>query len=271
MREHPWRIAFWGVRGSLPVARAEFLEYGGNTSCVSADCGETLVVFDAGSGLPELGRRLAGGPGRRLDLLIGHVHLDHILGLPCFQPLHDPAMEVHLYGEARDGLRFRERLEAVLGPPYWPLGLDDFRAKITVHELTPGQTFELPGGITVRTLRANHPNGCLLYRLDGGGKSLVYALDCETEPETFRELAEFARGAGLLVWDAAFTPEDLPARRGWGHSSWKDGAALREAAGIGAAYMAHYAPEYTDAFLRELEEKAGPAVRFAREGMEVLL
>lgn len=255
----------------MPVARADHLEYGGNTSCVSVDCGKTLVVFDAGSGITELGRLLSGVSGRRIDLFFSHVHLDHILGLPGFQPLHDPAMEIHIYGERRGNVSFRTQLDTILGPPYWPLGLNDFRAGLTVEEIAPGQTVPLPGGLTMRTLRGNHPNLSMFYRLEGSGKSAVYALDCEIEPGIFRALTDFAQGAGLLVWDASFLPEDLPARRGWGHSTWEEGAALREAAGIGQAFMAHYAPEYTDDLLREAERLAGASVRFAREGMEVIL
>lgn len=264
-------MRFWGVRGSLPIARADVLQYGGNTSCVSVDCGETLAVFDAGSGIAELGRHLAGRGVRRIDLFFSHVHWDHVLGLPMFQPLHDPGVEIHIYGETRGGADFRTQLDTVVGPPYWPLGLRDFHAALTVHDLSPGETVTLPGAVTVRTLSGNHPNQTLVYRLEGGGKSLVYALDCEAEPQVFRALTEFARGAGLLVWDASYLPQDLPAKRGWGHSCWEEGAALREMAGIGQAVMSHYAPEYTDDILRKAESLVPSGVFFAWEGMEVQL
>lgn len=266
-----WDVTVWGVRGSMPMAGAGYVEYGGNTSCVSVDYGEGIAVFDAGSGLVRLGNSLKGRQKKRIDLFVSHVHLDHIIGLCSFQALHDPEMEIHLYGEARCGVGFREQLDAVLSPPYWPLSLADFRARIEVHELKPGDQAALgaSGEVTVSALRGNHPNLCLLYRMESAERSIVYGLDCEMEENIFRELVQFSRGADLLIWDACYTEDDLARRRGWGHSCWEEGAALAREAGVKLALMAHYASEYTDEFLREQERLAGSAVRFAREGMEI--
>lgn len=98
-----WKITVWGVRGSMPAASEEFLQYGGNTSCVSVDCGGFLAVFDAGTGLVQLGRRLKNSSIKRIDLFFSHLHMDHVIGLYGFHPLHDPEMEIRLYGEAREG------------------------------------------------------------------------------------------------------------------------------------------------------------------------
>lgn len=269
--EQVWNATIWGVRGSMPMACADYLEYGGNTSCVSVDCGEGIVVFDAGTGLIAFGNWLRSSGKKRVDLFFSHVHLDHIMGLPVFSALHDPGMELHFYGETRGGVSFRKQLETMLGPPYWPVGFGDFRARIEVHEIGPGERVVLPGGAAVSTLRGNHPNTCLHYRMEDEGRSLVYALDCETDEETFRRLARFAQGTDLLIWDACYAPDELAARRGWGHSSWEQGAALAGEAGVRLALMTHYANGYTDAFLREQERLAGDAVRFAREGMEIRL
>ncbi len=143
-----WKLHIWGTRGSMPVSCADYLEYGGNTSCVSVDCGRNYVVFDAGSGLFLLGGCLP--PGSRVDLFCGHAHLDHLLGLPVFRLMHDPSAELHLYGEPRKGMSFRQQLETLISPPYWPLELSDFRAHITIHDIGPGQSIQLPDGKTVR-------------------------------------------------------------------------------------------------------------------------
>lgn len=253
------------------MAAAEFLEFGGNTSCLSVDCGEELVIFDAGTGIIRLGARLPAGR-KRIHLLVSHLHLDHITGLVGFRPLSDPAAEIHLYGEGRDGLPFREQLGRVLGPPYWPVGLEEFQARVSFHEVGPGQRIRLADGLTVDTLRGSHPNLSLIYRLEGMGKRLVHTLDCEMGGGMEERLAEFARGCDLLVWDANFTAADL--RPGWGHSTWEQGAALGRAAGAGLVLMTHYSSGYTDEFLRgqeRLARAASPAVRFAREGMEIAL
>lgn len=265
-----WKISVWGVRGSMPAPSPGFLEYGGNTSCFSVDCGEDLVVFDAGSGLTNLGRQLDGQ--RAVHLFIGHVHIDHLIGLFVFPPFYCPGAEIHLYGEARGGVSFRKQLEALIGPPYWPVGFADFQADVTFHEIGPDQAILLPGGRVVRTMRGNHPNQGLLCRLEGDGRSVAYTLDCELTEELRPRLEEFCRGAGVLIWDANFTPQDLPHYPGWGHSSWEQGAALGRDAGAGLVLLTHYNQNYTDDFLQEQEKLSQfPGVRFAREGMEVLL
>lgn len=265
-----WKINVWGVRGSMPAPSPGFLKYGGNTSCFSVDCGEELVVFDAGSGLVNLGRRLTGQ--RPVHLFIGHVHMDHLMGLFLFPLFYCPGARIRLYGEARGGVPFRQQLEALIGPPYWPVGFADFPADVTFHEIGPDQSIPLPGDRTVRTMRGNHPNQGLLFRLDGAGRSVAYTLDCELTEELRPRLTEFCRDAGILIWDANFTTQDLSSHLGWGHSSLEQGIALARDAGAGLLLLTHYNFTYTDDFLWERERAIrSPAVRFAREGMEVSL
>lgn len=265
-----WKINVWGVRGSMPAPSPGFWEYGGNTSCFSVDCGEDLVVFDAGSGLMELGRRLDGQ--RPVHLFIGHVHMDHLLGLFVFPLFYCPGAKIHIYGETRCGVPFRKQLETLVGPPYWPVGFPDFQADVTFHEIGPGQVIPLHGGRTVRTMRSNHPNQGLLCRLDGRERSVAYTLDCELTEGLRPRLVDFCRDAGVLIWDANFTTQDLSCHLGWGHSSWDQGIALARDAGAGLLLLAHYNQAYTDDFLQEWERLLqSPSVRFAREGMEVLL
>jgi phosphoribosyl 1,2-cyclic phosphodiesterase len=78
----------WGCRGSLATPGAATLEYGGNTSCVQLELDDrTTVVLDAGTGIRELGLRLANRPPASIHLLLTHLHLDHLAGLPFFAPL----------------------------------------------------------------------------------------------------------------------------------------------------------------------------------------
>ena len=261
-------VAVLGARGSFPVTGKDYLDYGGNTSCFLADLGGETVILDAGSGLASLGEAVPLPGGRkRVHVLLSHLHLDHIMGLFNFSLLHDPAAEICLYGDR--GLR--SRLGAVLGPPYWPLGLEDFRARVEVRELAPGARLPLGDGVTVSTLRGNHPGDSLLYRLEGGGKTLVYALDCEMEPGMRAALARFAQNADLLIWDAAFAPGGL--KKGWGHSTWQEGLALGNLAGVKRVMMTHYSQTYSDRFLSEQEKLAAADSRclFAKEGMVVSL
>ena len=126
----------------------------------------------------------------------------------------------------------------------------------------------------MRTLRGNHPNESLYFRLESAERSVVYALDCELEEAFLPELVRFARDTDLLVCDANFTSEDLAQCRGWGHSSWQQCLELRRACGAKLALLTHYASGYGDSFLQDQERLAAladTASRFAREGMEVLV
>ena len=261
-------VAVLGVRGSFPATGGDFLEYGGNTSCFLVDLGDETVILDAGSGLASLGAAVPLPGGRkRVHILLSHLHLDHIIGLFAFPLLHDPAAEICLYGEACGGTPLRSLLGAVMTPPYWPLGLDGFQARIRMRELTPGARLSLGDGVRLSTLRGNHPGNSLLYRLEGNGKTIVYALDCEMDKDMRDALARFAQNADLLIWDASFTAGDL--KKGWGHSTWREGLALGSLAGVKRVLMAHYAQTYSDRFLSEQEKLAGTDSRclFAREGM----
>ena len=261
-------VTVLGTRGSFPMTGGDFLEYGGNTSCFLADLGGETVILDAGSGLASLGNSvpLPGGR-RRVHVLLSHLHLDHIMGFFSFPLFYDRSAEISLYGDT--GLR--SRLGAVLGPPYWPLGLEDFPARVEVRELAPGARLTLGNGVSVSTLRGNHPGDSLLYRLEEGGKTIVYALDCEMDENTRTALTRFARNADLLIWDATFAPGEL--KKGWGHSTWQEGLALGGEAGVKRVLMTHYAQTYSDRFLWEQEQLAAADSRclFAKEGMVISL
>lgn len=270
-----WNVKVWGVRGAFPAPGREFLEYGGNTACVSAEHGEELVVFDAGSGLVQLGHELSKIGKKKVHILLSHLHIDHLIGLFQFSLLYDPEAEIHLYGETREGGLLKQ-LENLLGPPYWPVGLCNALARVEVHELIPGESIFLGGNeaegdrIEVRTLRGHHPNQSLLYRVKAEEKSIIYTLDCEMNDEMYRSLEGFSQGGDLLIWDANFTDADLEKHRGWGHSSWEQGIAFCRGAGVKEILMTHYSSDYTDDFLRREEMKAKQTAsfcRFAKEGM----
>lgn len=269
----PKSVSVFGVRGAFPMEDDAFREFGGNTSCIAVDCGEDLIVLDAGSGIVSLGLTLAeNAQFQRIHILLSHLHLDHIEGLMGFSPLFRADADIHIYGERQGDSSFRERLNRVLGPPYWPIGLDDVPSEPTVHEIGPEMSFAAAEGLTVRTFRGCHPNRSLLYRIENDASSVVYALDCELTEGLFPKLADFARDCTLLIWDANFTDEDL--KSGWGHSTWKQGIRVAQAAGADQVLMTHYDRHYTDDLLREQERAArrtDESCLFAREGMVINL
>lgn len=265
-------LSVWGVRGSLPAADRNFMEYGGNTSCFSLQYGDGILCFDAGSGLINMSSQISGF--QRLDILISHIHIDHILGLYNLSSFAIP--EIHLYGEAHQGVSFKSQLERIIGKPYWPVGLSNLPVQVYIHEIVSGEQYCLPrtgcDGIRIETMRGCHPNGSLLYRAEFDRISITYALDCEMNPPMFDRLKRFSQGSDLLIWDASYIETDK--HPGWGHSTWAEGLELGRSAGVKQILMTHYSREYTDTFLQKQEQIArqrDSLCRFAREGMVICL
>lgn len=265
-KEINWEIAIWGVRGSASAPFKEYMEYGGNTSCISVKRENHMIVFDAGTGFTALGNKWNQQKCVRLDIIISHLHMDHVVGLFLFEPLLSANVKINLYGRA--GLE--ESLKQMLSPPWWPIGIQHFKAEICFHEIQPGARFSL-GNFKVSTMEGNHPGGSILYRLDGDGKRLLYASDYEFEEEKAARFSDFAHGSDLIIWDANFTADDF--KKGWGHSTWEQGIRTGHDAAAKHVLMTHYGHRYTDSFLREQEKKAckDALCIFAKEGMEIIL
>lgn len=267
-------VTIWGSRGSGIMSGGEFQEYGSNTSCASVSVGDRVIVFDAGSGLAELGKQLSGsGFHGRIDLFLSHVHLDHINGLFRCSLLYHPEVEFHIYAGLREN-GIRETLHNIVGSPYWPVRLEEFGAKLYFHDILPGERIVLEEGCELTSMVSSHPNGCLLYRLDAEGKSVLYGLDCEMDRRIWESLVEFAAGCDLLICDAFFAPEETESKKGWGHSSWRQGNRLLRECGGRMVIHAHHGWEADDAMLHSREAVCmaeEPGSTFARDGMTVRL
>ena len=131
----------WGTRGSLSAPGPETARYGGNTSCVEVRSDDgTLLVLDAGTGIRRLGVSLEASPRMiqpplRADILLTHLHMDHIQGLGFFGPLYDPNVEIHIWGPASVARPLRERLNRYLSPPLFPVHLRSLPSQLTLHEV----------------------------------------------------------------------------------------------------------------------------------------
>jgi phosphoribosyl 1,2-cyclic phosphodiesterase len=273
-----FQVRFWGVRGSVATAGVDRAGVGGNTSCVEVRCGDELIVLDAGTGLRGLGAELVAAPTPpRVHLLLSHYHWDHIQGFPFFLPAYRPGARIDVYGPgvpARPELTVRELLARQMAGPYFPVGLEAMKAELTGTTVTPGEGFAL-GAVAVRAAAANHPNGCLAYRIEHGGRAVVYATDTEHDPDAGTpdaNLVALARGADVLIYDAQYTPEEHRARRGWGHSTAAAGAAVARAAGVGKLVLFHHDPGHDDWTVARIEAAARAEfsdVEAAREGTRI--
>jgi phosphoribosyl 1,2-cyclic phosphodiesterase len=266
-----FEITAHGTRGTLPPPNPGGSVYGVNTACVSVQHPGGLAILDAGTGIVPFGWVLRQGPVRDIDIILSHAHYDHLLGLPFFTPIHDPAFRITLWyagGEgAADG---RALLDALLRPPFLPFGRRDLRAAIRFEALPTGGAVDLGGGTRLVTAPVFHPGGALALRLEAGGAAFVHVPDFEMDNgDADAALTDFLRGADLAFLDATYTPDDYEAHRGFGHAHWEGCAAIAAAAGLRRCGLFHHASYRTDAELAAVEaaaRAANPALFLVREG-----
>jgi phosphoribosyl 1,2-cyclic phosphodiesterase len=255
------RIRFWGTRGSLPKPGPTTLRYGGNTSCVQVTLSDgSLLVLDAGSGIRALGLRLAAADAPRIDILLTHLHVDHIQGLMFFAPLFAPVAEIVLWGP-REGAGLAERLARYLSPPLSPLHLRDLPGRVSFREVPEGE-WEI-GPARVQAAQARHPGVTLGYRIAEGDRSVCYIPDQELAlgaraGARARSLATYdlARGATLLVHDCQYTDAEYAAHVGWGHSGLGDVLAFARLTEAERVLLFHHDPQHDDEQLDRLQVEA---------------
>ena len=276
-------LRFWGVHGSLPRPGPSTLKYGGNTACVEVRFGDALVIFDAGSGIRELGEDIVRGlrrhgrnaPPVRGHIFFSHLHWDHVQGFPFFAPAFMPRNEFHLYGGRNlDSTIFRIISEQ-MSRPNFPVTLADMQATLVFHDLDPGSSVTVEDA-TVRTEMLNHPGGSFGYRLERDGKVVVYASDTEHVDGVDSPVLHLARDADLLIFDGMFTPEqyvglsDGISRRSWGHSTWEGAVRMARIANVGRLVLFHHGND--DQVVEEMERAARqrfPHTIAAFEGLEI--
>ena len=275
------QVTFWGVRGSIPTPGPETVAIGGNTSCVEIRAGKAILIFDGGTGLRLLGKKLAAEMPLEAHIFFSHVHWDHIQGFPFFDPAFVPGNRIHLYGGNNVSRTLEETLAGQMDHPSFPVHLTDMAAQMTFNDMMDDQALELPTGdgrtVRITTGRGNHPNGVWAYRVDEGGHSVVYATDTEHYAEIDPRLKKLAQGADVLIHDAQYTPEEYAGtagrggpKTGWGHSTFDEAAKLAAAAGVKRLILFHHDPMQSDADVRQKEERAKaffPNVTAAYEGL----
>ncbi|MCP4678378.1 MAG: MBL fold metallo-hydrolase [Deltaproteobacteria bacterium] len=271
------QVCFWGVRGSIPTPGPSTVQIGGNTSCLEVRCGKKLVILDGGTGLRELGNKLLGEQPVEASMFFSHVHWDHIQGFPFFVPALLPGNRFDLYGGKNISLTLAETLSGQMNFPNFPLTLDQMASTMDFHEFHDGQVVDIGEGVSVKALELNHPNGCYGYRIEHKGKSLAYCTDTEHRDKPDRNILELADGADLLIYDAQYTPEEYNGlnggvpRVGWGHSTFKQGAALAKEASAKRLVLFHHDPAHNDEAILEIERRCRELFETtdaAREGLE---
>lgn len=277
-------LALMGVKGGPAIRPGShmptsmLLRFGGRTILVDAGLGVTRGICDQGVALPDVDM-----------IFITHLHSDHYLELG---PLLHTAWTAGLY-----------RPVPVIGPAgldtYWEgfqrsmsfdidlrirdEGRCDFAKLAAIDTLSDGT--KTHDGITVRALRNQHPpiTDSYALRFDAGGKSVVLSGDTAYMPE----MADFARGADLLVHEAMLRPgvEALCARMTNGderlrrhilnsHTDAADVGRIARDAGVKQLALNHFVPDgdpdFTDADWENAVRQhwAGP-LHLGKDGMVI--
>jgi phosphoribosyl 1,2-cyclic phosphodiesterase len=275
-------VRVWGARGSLSAPGPATVGYGGNTSCVEIEFADgTTLILDAGSGIRELGQRIAERDPGLLYICLTHLHLDHVEGLGFFEPLWTPGWKLHFWGPPSATTTLQDRVARYLSPPLFPVGLAEAPAEV-VFEDVPREPWRL-GSAVIEAEAVEHRGPTVGYRIDDEGRVLVYLPD--HEPYLTAALDDerkwvsgwaLAAGADLLLHDSQYTEEEYAQRLGWGHSSVNQAAVFSRAAGVRQLGMFHHDPMRSDHELEELYDQVAEAVRdsqepplIAREGLQI--
>lgn len=293
-----FNIKFWGVRGSLPAPKSpealrshlrdvlvryasdasrsdqsvdEFLTtlpawmsggFGGETSCVEIEGGETSLIIDAGSGLRRLGEKFMRGPCGRgqghVNLFFTHFHWDHLIGLPFFAPMFLAGNQVHLYAVQPE---LEMCVRRVFEKPFFPVPFEALGAKIHFHSLKPRTEIRL-GPFHVTPYQLDHPDPCWGYRVEAettaGRKSYAHCVDSETTRVSRADLGEdlkLYQSAHLCFFDAQYTLGEFLEHMNWGHSTAPLGLEIGLREGVEKILFAHHDPAASDRKIADAERQ----------------
>lgn len=268
-------VRFWGTRGSIATPGPATLHFGGNTSCVEVTTnGGGCFILDCGTGARALGAALVANASKPIEatILLSHTHWDHIQGFPFFAPLFVPGNQITVCGPEGSGQSLREVLSGQMEFTYFPVDIAQLPATISFRELGEG-THEI-GGAKIVAQYLNHPAMTLGYRIEADGAAVVYLCDHEPFSPTLqhenqeisgyesivhegdRRHARFMAGASLVIHDAQYTPEEYPAKKNWGHSTYEYAVEMAAAAGVHQLILTHHDPIHDDTFVEDVEQRA---------------
>jgi phosphoribosyl 1,2-cyclic phosphodiesterase len=303
------QVRFWGTRGSIPAAltahsvrekliaalvaasgreldtpekAAAFADtlpfaatrtFGGNSSCIEVISeGAGRVLLDMGSGArPAAGhalRELKGQPGE-FHVFMSHLHWDHIMGFPFFTPAYIPGHRIRIYGcHSELEHAFRRQQDA----PSFPVNFGMMGASIEFQQLVPGETYDIAGYRVTPKAQA-HGGDSFGYRLERGGKAMIYTTDSEHKLENAEEtesFVQFFRNADLVIFDAMYSLADaISVKEDWGHSSNIVGVELCQLARAKHLVLFHHEPAYDDATIERVWHETERLEEITREAHAV--
>ena len=251
------KITIWGCRGSMPSPGPEKNKYGGNTSCVQIEQGKSSLIFDGGSGIQRLGINLD-PKVEVINILLTHLHIDHIMGLGYFKPFYNPNCTINIWGPSASSESLITRLRRYFSPPFFPVRFRELPANINVHEID-NSTFTIDD-FTITSEYLCHPGATIGYRCESQGFVTTYMPDHEPAlgSSDFPNLSEWcsgynlAKNADLLFHDGQYSKEEYDRRIGWGHCSVNDAIEFATLSNAKKLVLFHHDPANTDIQLEEM-------------------
>ncbi len=254
------KVKIWGARGSIPAPGPETMRYGGNTSSVEVTLSDgSTLILDAGTGIRNLGIDFPAAE-QPINILLTHLHLDHIQGLMFFGPAFHQDAEIVVWGPPSDGAPLCDRIARYISAPLAPVEVREL--PISFRDAEPMEWRIGPARILARPV--NHRGPTLGYRIEDAGRTICYIPD--HEPGIGTPLAELdddwisgfelACDASLLIHDCQYTDPEYTSHLGWGHCPLSDALEFARRTRAERVLLFHHDPLHTDDFLDQLAEEA---------------
>lgn len=274
------QVTFWGVRGSYPVPGPNTVRYGGQTSCVEVRSKDNAcIIIDAGTGLRALGQKLAREQRKTgvndFNVVLSHVHWDHIQGLPFFEPAYIPGTTITMYALRAAADELQQVISGITRHEFFPMPLSAVPADFQFREVAPGDALVL-GQFAIQPIALNHPFGAVGYRIEADNTSLAYVSDtapfCDvlhkqhflsgleeltdadrtTLAGLERDLREALTDTHTVIYDTHFTPEEYQRFPHYGHSTPEHALEMCKGINVRRLVLYHHAPSHSDDMMDEI-------------------
>lgn len=258
-------LKFWGTRGSCAVSGQEYKHFGGNTVCLEVNYGGTRFIIDAGTGIRPLGHYLMQRHLDKIDLFLGHMHWDHLIGFPFFEPLYTSDAQITIWAPATGGRSCRELFHELLAQEFFPVRLSQVQKKLDFRTIDPLIDIAL-GEVHLGFHETNHPGITFCFKITTPYETIGYVTDNEVVEnyEKHRGLIDFLKGCDLLIHEAQYSAHEYPQKNGWGHSSLPNVIGLIEQIRPKKWLVTHHDPQHTDGDLQILARQAEELLRQRR-------
>ena len=232
--------------------------YGGNTSCLllEDDSVSDVIIIDAGSGIRELGKKLASMNNLNIHIFLSHFHWDHICGIPFFKPLYNPTNRVIFYSLNKN---LFENLSRQQYHAHFPMPFEALPAKKEFVILDEKKEFNICGFL-IRCASLNHPGGSTAFVFTKNDKKISYVSDTEFTPENIEEKRMYYKAcfesSDLLFIDSQYSLIEFFGKFDWGHTATTVAVNLALEWRVKKLVLYHFDPEHKDKDLIKLLNEA---------------